>query len=150
MAFGDRHWKIEVEFYALDELDRVVGSERLASSPGPRNGPEWDGLRLMNPRKLHRLRGARWMVPGAMQPDQLAEVIVPRVADVESIDDAIEWYVKMCLIAIDEARTAAGRRRRGKLARRNGHPTYYAYRDEQARQQGHESLWHLRKERGWQ
>jgi hypothetical protein len=144
------HWaEFANEFYALGELDRVVGGERLASSPGPRNGPEWDGLRLMNQRTLRRLRGAGWMISGGMQPDQLTEVIVPRVADVELIDEAIEWYVRTCLVAIAEARLVAQRQRHRKLAVRNGHRTYYDYRTALAQEQGYESLWHMRKAKGW-
>lgn len=155
MAFGDRAWAAfmvgtDSGFYALGELDRVVGSDRLASSPGPRNGPEWDGLRLMNQRHLRKLRGAGWMRSGAMQPDQLAELIVPRVAGVESIDAAMEWYVRTCLVAIAEAQIVARRHRHRKLAVRNGHPTYYDYRTAQAKANGYESVWHMRKERGWE
>lgn len=150
MGFGDWAWNEDGDtFWALDELDRVVAGEALASRPRPNGEPEWDYLRDLPKRTLRRLRGAGCMRSGAMPPDLLADLIVSRVADCETIDDAMEWYVKTCLVAIDEARVLARRRRHLNVARRNGHSSYYQYRTALARQQGYASVWEMRKDRGW-
>lgn len=151
MAFGDQHWNLpgDTVIWALSELDRVVGPEALASSPGPRNWPEWDYLYSLPRRTRRRLIGAGYMRRGGMQPDLLADVIVPRVAEVETIDDAMEWYVKTCLTAITERRLLAHRRRHLAVARRNGHQTYYQHRTEYARSLGYDSLYDMRRKKKW-
>jgi len=137
--------------WALDELDRVVGSEALASSPTRWNvgQGEWDYLHLLPRKTLRRLRGARYMRVGGMQPDVLAELIAPNVAGCDSTDAAMEWYVKTCLVAVAEARLIAGRKHRLRVAQRNGHQNYYQYRTESAKRQGYDSVYKMRKGRGW-
>lgn len=135
--------------WALDALDRVVGPDRLALGPTPGGEPEWDWLPRVSRRTLRRLRGARYMRRDGVQPDWLAQLIVPRVPGVETDGDAIDWYIKTCLVAIDEARLLAGRRRRFMAAMRAGHGTHYEHRTAQAKAMGYRSVWHMRKERGW-
>lgn len=135
--------------WALDLLDTVVQYERLASRPSPHTRGEWDALRAYSPRVRRRLIGAGYMIPGGLQPDQLAELICARVPEAVDVDSAIAWYVKTCLAAIGEARTEAGRARRARLARRNGYPTYYAYRNAMSKAKGYGSLWDERRMRRW-
>ncbi|HWL44574.1 MAG TPA: hypothetical protein VNQ73_16660 [Ilumatobacter sp.] len=135
--------------WALDELDRVMRGDAIASRSGCRPGGEWDALRALPVRVRRRLLGAGYLRPGGLEPDVAADLIASQVPGVGSVDAAIEWYVRTCLAAIAEARTDAGRRRRAQLARRGGHSTYYAYRSEWARDRGHQSVWHMRRDRGW-
>lgn len=138
------------EFYALGELDRVLGGEALASSPTRHTMPEWESYLLNLPKRtLRRLRGARYMRRGAMQPDELADLICARVPGIDNDSDAMAWYVKTCLVAIDERRTIARRRRHGKLARRNGYRNYYEYREAKAKERGYASVYAERMARGW-
>lgn len=135
--------------WALDELERVLGGETLRSSLLGQTGGEWDSLRLLPARTRRRLIGARYATPGGLAPDQLAELVRGRVAGIHTTDDAIMWYVRTCLTAIDEARLLAGRRRKLAVARRNGHLTYYQYRTELARAKGYGSVWDERRMRKW-
>lgn len=135
--------------WALDELDRVMGGDAIASRPAARAGGEWDALRALPKRTRRVLIGAGYLRPHGLQPDVAADLIQAAVPGVGSVDEAIGWYVRTCIAAIAESRTAAGRRRRAQLARRSGHATYYAYRNEWARSRGHRSVWHMRRDRGW-
>ncbi len=139
----DGHW-------ALDELDRTVGCETLATKPGPYAGGEWDYLLSLPKRTLRRLRGARRMTRGGVGPDQLAELIIGKVHGIETTDDAMVWYVRASLVAIGEARREAHRRRHLDVARRTGHKTYYGRRVDQARRLGYPSLYAMRKAKGWE
>ena len=135
--------------WALDELERVVGAEGLASSPGRHAGGEWDYILSLPRCTRRRLVGAGYMRRTGMSPDELEALIVPRVSGVETTDEAMAWYVRTCLVAIGERRTLARRRRHHRLARRNGFSTYFEYREFLAAREGHASHWHERKHKGW-
>ena len=123
--------------------------DAVASRPPDQPGGEWDVIRSLPPRVKRTLIGSGYLRPGALQPDVAAELIRDQIPGVQTVDDAIEWYVRTALAAIAESRTDAGRRRRNELARKSGHTTYYAYRSEWTRSRGHQSLWQMRKDRGW-
>jgi hypothetical protein len=135
--------------WALDELDRVVGAEALASKSGKHSGGEWDYLMQQPAKTRRRLIGAGYMRVGGMQPDQLAELIIDNVATVETTDAAMFWYVNTCLVALKEARLLAGRRFATRTARRNGHQTYYQPRTAEPKRLGYRSVYNMRKARGW-
>lgn len=143
---------MEQTLYALDELERVVGGEALASSPsrrGSQAGGEWDVIYGYPRKTRRRLIGAGFMRVGGMPPDVLADTIRPRVPGCETTDDAMRWYVKTCLVALAERRILAHRYRHLCVARRNGHRTYYAHRTAYARSLGFDSVYDMRKKRGW-
>lgn len=139
----------------LDELDRVLGGERLLTLPirqleDSRYGGEWDWRRLM-PRRTHRrLAGAGWLSSTGISPDELEMLVVPQVAGVETLSEAVEWYLKMASRAIGEARREQHQRRHLRFAKQQGHASYYAYRRAVALEAGHGSFWHMRQDRGWQ
>jgi len=138
------------EHWALREMERVVGADALASSPSSRHAePEWDPILSMPPKVLRRLRGAGFMRRGAMQPDVLAALIIDRVPEVETIDDAMRWYVRTALEAIEERRRERHHARHLRVAKSCGHRTYYEHRSEYARSLGYRSLYDMRKAKGW-
>jgi hypothetical protein len=140
-------WPVESTLWALDELERVLGGATLYSCPGP--GGEWDAVKLWSRRDRRRLVGARHMTRDGWQPDQLAEMIRDEVPGIDSTDAAMSWFKRTALAAIGEARVLAHRRRHLRLALREGHISYYAYRTMLARAKGYGSLWYERKGRGW-
>jgi hypothetical protein len=139
----------------LDELDRVVGGERLLTMSlrrleDPRYGGEWDWRRNMDRRTHRRLAGAGWLSSQGEKPDTFADFIIARVPDVDDTCSAIDWYLRMASRSIREARRESHQHRHLRFARQQGHATYYAYRRALALEHGHGSLWHMRKDRGWQ
>lgn len=128
-----------------DLLVAVVGAETHATRPGPHAGGEWDDWRALNVRQRRRLIGAGWARPGGLRPDVLADLIAAR----HSTPDPLGWFYRTALEATVERRSAANRDRHASLARRTGYRTYYDRRDALAKAQGHASLWHYRKEKGW-
>lgn len=139
----------------LDELDRVVGDDRLRTLPlrvleDRRYGGEWDWRRNMDRRTHRRLVGAGWLVKGGELPDVMAShLIIPRLPGVDDTCSAIDWYLRCALRSIKEARRASHTHRHLRYARARGHKTYYAYRTQQALDAGHRSLWHMRQDKGW-
>ena len=91
-------------------------------------GGEWDALRAL-PRDIKRtLTGARMLTPRGLHPDEAHAVIECRVSNIQDVDDAINWYVEMCLITIRQRRRIAHWQRHHKLAVRNGYASYWYYR----------------------
>lgn len=135
-----------------DELDRVVGFNRLQTMPLRdlvRTAGEWDWRRNI-PRKTHRrLAGAGYLTSSGEKPDVLADMIINAVPDVTCTDDAIAWYLRHALKAIGENRRERHHYRHKRFARQQGDVSYYAYRTRIALENGHGSLWHMRKDRGW-
>lgn len=138
----------------LDELDRVVGHNRLKTLPLRtlqlrRYGGEWDWRRDMQHRVHKRLVGAGWLTSDGEMPDVLATLIIPQVGGIEIDAHAIEWYLRAALRSIPEARRDAHHHRHLRYARTQGHNSYYEYRRHQALEGGHGSLWYMRHDRGW-
>lgn len=134
----------------LDELDRVVGAATLLSPTYADDGGEWDPLRALPTRTRRRLAGAGYLTSYGERPDVFAELIVDRVAGIETVDDALDWYVRTSLRAIDERRRQAHRTRHLRTARQHGAASYYEHRTNVARfEHGFRSLWHYRKAKGW-
>ena len=141
-----------------DLLESYVHTERLGTwnrhrghvgMDGKRKpGGEWDYLRYhVTLRNRRRLAGAGWLVRGGLAPDQLELVL--HAAGLHH-DNPIEWYVKTALAAIPEARLASEQRRRNLLAHREGHESFYAYRNARAVSLGYRSLYDQRRQEGWQ
>lgn len=138
-----------------DELERVLRGDRLLTLPlrtltDPRYGGEWDWRRNMDRRTHRRLAGAGWLSSRGEKPDVVADLIIANVADVEHFSDAIDWYIRHARRAIPEERRESHARRHVRYARSQGHGSYYEYRCAVALDNGHGSLWHMRKDRGWQ
>lgn len=119
--------------YALDELDRVLGNERLRSPGarrGGRSGPwdEYDVLRQMSRRTIRRLIGAGYLRRRGAVHDEVAEIILARVPGLSSPDEAISWYCTTALVAIGEARREARARvyrRRVRRAHAAGYRSFH-------------------------
>lgn len=134
--------------WALNELDRVMGGDVVASGPvGP--GGEWDAIRGIPLRRRRCLIGALYLTPTGLRPDVAAEIIAQRVAGINSIDDAMEWYVRTALTAVGERRIASRLRRRKRLHLRHGYSSEYDYRNARSIERGYRSLWCERVARGW-
>jgi hypothetical protein len=140
----DPHW-------ALAELDRVMGAERVATwnARTRQPGGEWDTIRALPPRSRRRLVGARWLRRDGLPPDVAATIICDAVGDVRTTCEAMQWYCRTALVAIDEARREAHRDRHARAARRLGARSYYDVRATRAVLAGYPSLWHERVARGW-
>lgn len=140
------------ELVHLAELERVVDGNRLLYMPARclgGLGGEWDWLRALSAKQRRRLIGAGWLSRVGERPDVLADAIIREVGGVETLDEALTWYVRHALAAIPEARREAHRRRHDRRARALGFPSYYHLRAATAREHGHGSFWHMRKDRGW-
>lgn len=139
----------------LDELDRVVGGNRLLTLPlatltDPRYGGEWDWRRNLDRRTHKRLAGAGWLSSFGEKPDVFADLIIGQVAGVSDTCGAIDWYLRCAVKAIREDRRERHHHRHRRFAREQGHDSYYAYRRAVALENGHGSLWYMRKDRGWE
>lgn len=130
-----------------DRLNDIVHGSTLATFHGQRGG-EWDTLRNTPLRVRQRLTGAGWMSRMGEKPDVFADLILSYGQGFRP-DDPIEWYIKHAQRAIYERRWAMHRDRMRRTAKAAGHASYYEYRTEQARAAGFDSVWHMRKERGW-
>ncbi len=126
----------------IDELERVLGPDRLhvPRRPWP---PELDELRSYSDHTIRSLRGAGYITPRGLPADVLADMAGKPVCDF------VGWYVDHARRAITEARRLAHHRRHLHHARRHGHRTYYEHRTAIAREAGAPSLWHYRRQRGW-
>lgn len=120
--------------YALDELERVMGSETVRHPIHMHKvygGGEWDCLHAL-PRDVKRtLTGAQFLTPNGLHPDQ-AFMLIEQHKNVPDVDAAIEWWVGMCLAAIRQRRRNAHWRRHHRLAVRNGYTSYWHYRKARA------------------
>lgn len=152
MKFGDQHWVRftdgdDTDTPIMDRLEQVTGGTTLATFHG-QSGGEWDTLRHTSLSVRRSLTSTRWMSLDGEKPDVFADLLrTYGPSDVEP--DPIAWFVREARQANAEARTARHRAVMLRVARRHGYRTYHEYRTEQARQQGHDSVWHMRKARGW-
>ena len=137
--------------WAVHELERVMGPERVATwnARTRQPGGEWDVIRSLPPRTRRRLTGAGFFSAGGLMPDVAADLIVSGVGGVDTVDDALRWYVRTATEAIRQARRGAEANRRAKQAARLGVGSFYEVRVAQARAAGHRSLWAYRQARGW-
>lgn len=136
-----------IDTWAIGELDRVMNGNTVATWNDTRDpGGEFDYLRGLPRRTIKRLIGAGYLSPYGLMPDVAADYIAEYVSGIDSTDDAMRWYVRMAIAAIDERRMIARRERDERLINRRGFPTYYAMRNAAARSAGYKSLWHMRKE----
>lgn len=118
--------------YARAELDRVLGGDRIRTPKTTQTGGESDPFRSHSRRDLRRLTGAGYLVAGGLSHDEAADWITDHVPGIENPDDAIDWYVRTALEAIDEAR-------------RDRNAAIYARRKARAIALGWRSFWHRRK-----
>lgn len=126
-----------MDYFAHDELDRVIGSERLQSPLGTRNvGGEYDPFFQLPEKTRRKLSGAGMIVaaPYGERADVLADIICREVAGIETIDDALAWYFKMCSRYMLETRRMSYSRR-------------YKRRVERAAAKGYDSYWQHRQVR---
>lgn len=84
------------------EIDRVLHGNALRSSGGRTAFGEWDWLDHVPRRDMRRLTGAGYFARAGLAIDEAADLIISRVPGVETIDDAIEWYVATALVELDE------------------------------------------------
>lgn len=137
---------------ATDDIERVLGANRLLSMPPkrrPQLGGEWDALLSIPNRTRRTLIGAGFLTSTGLKPDVAAECISAGVPGVETTDDAVEWYVRTALVSIAEQRRVRHSVRHHRFAVRQGAVSYFDYRDTVAVLAGFPSLWHYRKAKGW-
>lgn len=132
-------------------LDYVVGGDRIASRPARPQyaGGEWDSWWHKPARTRRRLVGAGYAHPRGLAPDQLAEVIASRLGGTVDHRDAVDWYVRHALLALEERRRLVRWERERRLLWQESQPTYYAYRTAWCRDHGYPSVWAYRKALGW-
>lgn len=144
-----------------DMLSNATGGEplptwnrnrgRIGMDGKRKAGGEWDYIRSLPIRTRRRLAGAGFMALGAMMPDEFADMLrdnVPHLAG-RGDGECHAWFVKHALLALAERRQAEHHDRHLAYARSRGAPSYYALRNAEAFLDGYDSLWHLRKAKGW-
>jgi len=116
---------------ARDELERVLGDDRIATWRQDQTGGESDPFRNHSRRTLRRLTGSRHLRRGGLKHDVAADIIERHVSDVHNPDDAIDWYVRTALADIAEARVERNART-------------YRQRDQAAADYGFGTFWYQR------
>lgn len=132
----------------LDEIERVMGPDRVRHPIHGSDGGEWDTLRALPRYEKRVLTGAGYLTVSGLFPDVAAEIICSQTR-ADDTCEAMEWYIRTALEAIKEARRLAYDRRTTALARRHGYGTYHQLRTFQAVQEGFDTYRHKRRERGW-
>jgi hypothetical protein len=132
----------------LDEIERVMGPDRVRHPVHGSDGGEWDYLRALPKPEKRVLTGAKYLTPHGMLPDVAAEVICAQTR-AEDTCEAMDWYVRTALKAIQERRRLAYDRRTRNLASRHGYSAYHQLRTFQAVCEGFDTYRHKRRERGW-
>jgi hypothetical protein len=87
-----------------DEIDRVMGGQRISSIGNRGNGGEWDALRHVPPKTMQRLTGGQYFRRSGLSPEVAADIIAQHVRNIHCTDDAIDWYVDMAVRALDCAK----------------------------------------------
>lgn len=116
------------EPFALGEIDRVLGDDRLRAPGRGLIHDEFDVFAQLPARSTRRLAGAGFLTAGGLAHDVAADLIIERVAEVHWFGEAIQWYVRTALEACREVRVAAHARQfqaRDRRARRDGFGSYY-------------------------
>lgn len=86
----------------VGEIDRVLAGNPLRST-GARNAHgEWDWVDHIDRRTMRRLTGAGYFARAGLSIDEAADMICARVGGVDTLDDAIAWYVRTALAELDE------------------------------------------------
>ena len=96
--------------WAIDELDRVLGPDTIRAPRAEFVGGEWDYLNSLSSRAKRRLIGGRYLTAGGLAPDVAADIICDRVAECETLDSAMGWYVSMSRTAMAQKRRLAAKR----------------------------------------
>jgi len=144
-----------------DMLLNAVGNEplptwnrnrgRIGMDGKRKPGGEWDYIRSLPIKTRRRLTGAGYMAKNAMAPDEFADMLrnnVPHLAG-RGDTECHAWFVKHALLALTERRRADRYDRHLAYARSRGAPSYYALRNAEAFLDGYDSLWQMRKAKGW-
>lgn len=121
------------------EFDRVWGSGSILHPIHGGDGGEWDTLRRLGRPALRTLTGARLLTPHGMFPDDAAtHVIGPRTGLFDTCE-AMEWFGRTALLAIEERRRRRHHERHLALAKRHDHRTYFRYRNALSVERGYPS-----------
>ena len=96
--------------WAIDELERVLGPDTVRSPRAEYVGGEWDYLNSLSRRAKRRLIGGRYLTAAGLAPDVAADIICDAVAECETIDDAMAWYVNISRSAMEQKRRIAVKR----------------------------------------
>jgi hypothetical protein len=132
----------------LDEIERVMGPNRVMHPVHGGEGGEWDTLRSIPLHERRILTGARYLTPRGMLPDVAGDLICDQTNATDTCE-AMEWYIANALGAVIERRRLAYDRRTTNLARRQGYTTYHQLRTFQAILEGHDTYRAKRKAKGW-
>lgn len=89
----------------VGEIDRVLHGNRLASSSRRTEHGEWDWLEHVPRRTVRRLIGGGYFGRRGLSMDEAADMICDRVPGVDTLDAAIEWYIRTALAELDERAT---------------------------------------------
>lgn len=125
-----------------DELYRVMGANTVRHPRYGSSGGEWDGLRFIlakRPRYNRKLVGAQLLTRYGLAPDQAVTECISPYKGIDDIDDAMEWYVKVCILFIAERQKAANFKRHSKLAKKHKCRTYFEYRNKLSQLCGYQS-----------
>lgn len=113
------------------ELHRVCGPDVLRSPRREYVGGEWDAFKALPSRQVRRLIGAGWLRRTGEAPDVLAERIIDQVAGVDTVCEAVTWYISAAGTAMREQRAERWRRQfrnRDRRADRLGFGSYHYHR----------------------
>jgi hypothetical protein len=130
-----------------DEFHRVMRGNSVLHPIHGGTGGEWDTLRRAPAKVLRRLTGARWLTPYGMAPDQVACELTGPYKGIDDVDDAMTWFLRTAVAALDERRARRHWERHQAVARRHGYKTYYDYRTWLAIEKGYHSVWDMRRDR---
>lgn len=130
-----------------DELDRVMLGNTVRHPAHGGAGGEWDTLRRAPRGVLRRLTGARLLTPHGEEPDVAATYYIGPNAGIWDVCEAMEWYLRICILFVDDRQRIANFERHIKLARRHGCRSYFEYRDGLSKLGGYPSYHYERKQR---
>lgn len=92
----------------IGEIDRVLNGNAVASCGRRTEHGEWDWLDAVDRRTVRRLTGAGYFARGGLSIDEMADMVAARVGGVETLDEAVEWFISTAVHELD-ARQAARR-----------------------------------------
>jgi hypothetical protein len=133
-----------------DELDRVMMGNTILHPCHGGGGGEWDTLRYLltkRPCVGRKLVGARLLTPYGLTPDVATSNYIAPATGFDDLDTAVSWYVKTCLLFVEDRQKLANFRRHERLAKKHGFHNYFAYRDALSKLCGYSSYHFERKQR---